>query len=222
MIVESNKSECPIIAVDEKKTKCPFAAADKTDRIQKKNNKEKKNSSSASFVMPPHPPGWRSLPIVGHAPMLLKYAEEGGELAPALLKAFNMCDGDMASLDIPGMGQNGFYVTSNADYAGIVSTDLEHWGKITHKDTRGPFYMARQVIGDALFVASDTEPNWGKAHRILMPGKLIVVVFRFEISLTTLDRTKYYTTLFLSFILNITHAITDARYYVSSNFWFRT
>jgi hypothetical protein len=30
--------------------------------------------------------------------------------------------------------------------------------------------MARQVIGDALFVASDTEPNWGKAHRILMPG----------------------------------------------------
>lgn len=170
MIVESNKTECPIIAVDEKKAKCPFAAANKTDRIQKKNNKETKNSSSSSFVMPPHPPGWRSLPIVGHAPMLLKYAEEGGELAPALLKAFNMCDGDMASLDIPGMGQNGFYVTSNADYAGIVSTDLEHWGKITHKDTRGPFYMARQVIGDALFVASDTEPNWGKAHRILMPA----------------------------------------------------
>ncbi len=66
-----------------------------------------------------------------------------------------------------------FKIASNADYAGIVSTDLEHWGKITHKDTRGPFYMARQVIGDDLFVASDTEPNWGKAHRILMPGKFL-------------------------------------------------
>jgi hypothetical protein len=112
-----------------------------------------------SVVMPPHPPGWNSLPIVGHLPMLREYCE-AGEPAPAMIKAFNMCDGDMMSLYIPGMSEKGLYFTDNADYAGIVSTDLEHWGKITHKDRRGLFYMARQVIGDSLFVASDTEVSF--------------------------------------------------------------
>ena len=57
------------------------------------------------------------------------------------------------------MSEGGLYFTSNADYAGIISTDLEHWGQITYKNKRGTFYVARQVITDSLFVASDTEPN---------------------------------------------------------------
>jgi len=136
--------------------------------VQKKQKHGRNDDRSASIVKPPSPPGWKSLPIVGHMPMLWQLVE-GGEPAPALIKAFKMCEGDMSSLDIPGENK-GLYFTSNADYARVVSTDLENWGKITHKDKRGPFYMARQVIGDALFVASDTEPNWGKAHRILMPA----------------------------------------------------
>jgi len=73
----------------------------------------------------------------------------------------------MVSLDIV-MGE--LYLTSNPDYTGIVSTDLEHFGKITHKDKRGGYHSARQVVGNALFVASDTDPDWGKAHRVLMPA----------------------------------------------------
>lgn len=142
--------------------------------VQKNRKTGRSDNCSASVVKPPSPPGWRSLPIVGHMPMLWQLVE-GGEPAPALLKAFKMCEGDISSLDMLGE-EKGLYFTSNADYARVVSTDLEHWGKITHKDKRGPFYMARQVIGDALFVASDTEPNWGIAHRILMPGKISVVI----------------------------------------------
>jgi len=170
--VNDGESQCPFATKERKKnekrdlvndgeSQCPFATKER-----KKN--EKSSTSSSPFVMPPHPPGWKSLPIVGHAPMLRKLFGEGGEPAPAMLEAFNMCDGDISSLDIPGMSENGLYFSSNADYARIVSTDTEHWGKITHKDTRGPFYMARQVIGDALFVASDTEPNWGKGKLSLL------------------------------------------------------
>ena len=46
------------------------------------------------------------------------------------------------------MSEGGLYFTINADYAGIISTNLEYWGKITHKDKQGTFYVARQVIGD--------------------------------------------------------------------------
>lgn len=145
MILENNNNkECPVVAFHGAKRQCPFAADDEIDMEKKKKSS---SGTSAPCIMPPTPPGWRSYWIVGHAPMLKRYFEEGGEAAPAMIKAFNMCDGDMSSLDIPGMSEGGMYFTSNADYAGIVSTDLEHWGKITHTDTRGPFYMARQVIG---------------------------------------------------------------------------
>jgi cytochrome P450/NADPH-cytochrome P450 reductase len=33
-----------------------------------------------------------------------------------------------------------------------------------------PLQQLRTVVGDALFTAENTEPNWGKAHRILMPA----------------------------------------------------
>ncbi len=33
-----------------------------------------------------------------------------------------------------------------------------------------PLQEARYVGGDGLFTAHDEEPNWGKAHRLLMPA----------------------------------------------------
>ena len=170
MIVEDKEEKCPIISIEEGKI-CPMTVADKYNNDRHNSRRTTGSTCFTSFpddcffgqppsvVMPPHPPGWNSLPIVGHLPTFRKYCE-AGEPAPAMIKAFNMCDGDMMSLDIPGLSEKGLYFTDNAEYAGIVSTDLEHWGKITHKDRRGPFHMARQVIGDSLFVASDTEVSF--------------------------------------------------------------
>ena len=132
--------ECPALAVQGETRKCPFATNDSN------RGTETNKVSSASLVMPPHPPGWRSYPILGHAPQIFKMGEKG-EMAPAMLKAFHMSPGDMSSLNIPGMsqGNGGVYFTSNADYAHIVSTDLEHWGKITHQDTREPVNSSSAV-----------------------------------------------------------------------------
>ncbi|KAJ8127101.1 hypothetical protein O1611_g6537 [Lasiodiplodia mahajangana] len=37
------------------------------------------------------------------------------------------------------------------------------------KSTTGPLKELRVLLGDGLFSADGTEPNWGKAHRVLMP-----------------------------------------------------
>lgn len=110
---------------------------------------------------------------MGHLPLLAKFMKQHGgcpEMIPAINGAFNMCDSDIVTIDIPGLSTAGLYLTSNPQYAGIVSTDHEHFGKITHLDKRGGYYSSRKVVGNALFVASDTDPDWGKAHRVLMPA----------------------------------------------------
>lgn len=38
------------------------------------------------------------------------------------------------------------------------------------KHLSGPLRQFRAMVGDALFTAETAEPNWGKAHRILMPA----------------------------------------------------
>ena len=126
------------------------------------------NSNHAAVV--PQLSGSR--PIVGHLPLLKGIMKEtNGEMTPALCAAFNKREEgtDIVGLDVPGLSDADFYVTNNADYAAIVSTDLEHWGKITHKDKRGGYYTARKIVGNALFTASDGA-DWAKSHRILMPA----------------------------------------------------
>jgi hypothetical protein len=128
------------------------------------NNGSLSSSASSSIVVPPQPPGRR--PIIGHLGLINKIIKQSGrsEMLPALNDAFKMCAGenstktDIAHIDMVG---STFYLTSNADYAGIVTTDLEHWGKITHTDSRGGFYSARKVVGNALFTASDGA-DWGE------------------------------------------------------------
>ncbi len=39
-----------------------------------------------------------------------------------------------------------------------------------HKAVHGPLRQLRPLVGDGLFTAYDEEPNWGKAHRLLMPA----------------------------------------------------
>ncbi|KAJ7622599.1 fatty acid hydroxylase [Mycena polygramma] len=39
-----------------------------------------------------------------------------------------------------------------------------------HKRVNGPLREVRNLVGDALFTAEDNEPNWGIAHRLLMPA----------------------------------------------------
>ncbi|CAN5729210.1 hypothetical protein BH09MYX1_BH09MYX1_25860 [soil metagenome] len=39
-----------------------------------------------------------------------------------------------------------------------------------NKTVIGPLEAVREFTGDGLFTARGTEPNWGKAHRILVPG----------------------------------------------------
>ena len=39
-----------------------------------------------------------------------------------------------------------------------------------HKTLAKPLAELRPAVGDGLFTAYGTEPNWGKAHRILMPA----------------------------------------------------
>lgn len=45
-------------------------------------------------------------------------------------------------------------------------SDTERFEKMVH----GPLIEIRDLAGDALFTAHTHEPNWGKAHRILMPA----------------------------------------------------
>ena len=38
------------------------------------------------------------------------------------------------------------------------------------KSVRGPLHRVRAISGDGLFTAYTTEPNWSKAHNILLPN----------------------------------------------------
>jgi hypothetical protein len=127
-------------------------------------NGSSSTSTSSSIAVPPQPPG--RLPIIGHLGLINKILKQNGqsEIPPALNAAFKMCAGenssnnDIAHIDLVGLTM---YLTSNADYADIITSDLEHWGKITHKENRGGYYAARKVVGNALFVASDGA-DWGE------------------------------------------------------------
>ena len=135
-------------------------------------NAESKLTTQDIIVTPHQPDG--KLPIVGHLAVLKKISKQLGqkEWGPKMNEVFRQCvgenstNGDTVFLTFPGVL---VYLTSNADYAATTMTDLQHWGKITHKDRRGGYYTARTIVGDALFTASDGEDH-SKSHRILMPA----------------------------------------------------
>ncbi|KAJ7640087.1 fatty acid hydroxylase [Mycena polygramma] len=62
------------------------------------------------------------------------------------------------------LGHNVIFVSSHA-LINEVSDDTRF-----HKRVTGGLRQVRNLVGDALFTAEDTEPNWGIAHRLLMPA----------------------------------------------------
>lgn len=120
-------------------------------------------------ALPPFPPENR---LLGNMPLLAReIRNHNKEPLPALSKVYEDFKDPATqtlALSLPGAGD--LWLTANPEFVERISTDLEHFGKITHTDSRGPMYSARAVVKDSLFTASDTEKNWGKAHRILMPA----------------------------------------------------
>ncbi|KAJ7035907.1 fatty acid hydroxylase [Mycena alexandri] len=70
--------------------------------------------------------------------------------------------GEIYQLDL--LGRKVIAVSSHA-LANEVSNDTRF-----HKRVTGGLLEVRNLTGDALFTAQDDEPNWGIAHRLLMPA----------------------------------------------------
>ncbi|KAF7347083.1 Fatty acid hydroxylase [Mycena venus] len=70
--------------------------------------------------------------------------------------------GEIYQLDL--LGQRILYVSSYK-LVNEISDDTRF-----HKRVTGPLREVRNLVGDALFTAEDNEPNWGIAHRLLMPA----------------------------------------------------
>ncbi|KAJ7708609.1 fatty acid hydroxylase [Mycena metata] len=70
--------------------------------------------------------------------------------------------GEIYQLDL--LGRKVITVSSHA-LANEVSDDTRF-----HKRVAGGLMEVRNLTGDALFTAQDDEPNWGIAHRLLMPA----------------------------------------------------
>lgn len=100
----------------------------------------------------PKPPG---LPIVGNA--LSVDASAPVQHMMALAKEH----GEIYVLDLVGTP---FVVVSGADLVAEVS-DESRFGKVV----RGPLRKLRAITGNGLFTGDTQDPDWGKAHNILLP-----------------------------------------------------
>ena len=107
-----------------------------------------------SAVRPiPHPP---RLPILGNLPQVL-----GDTIVQELMGLANQY-GPIYELVLPGTS---FFVVSSHKLASEVC-DEERF----HKGIHGALEEIRRFAGDGLFTAYQGEPNWSKAHNILLPG----------------------------------------------------
>jgi cytochrome P450/NADPH-cytochrome P450 reductase len=99
----------------------------------------------------PHPP---TKPVVGN--MLSVDASAPSQHLARMAKEY----GPIFWLDMMG---SPFVVVSGADLVDELSDE-----KRFDKSVRGSLRRVRLIAGDALFTAYTTEPNWSKAHNILM------------------------------------------------------
>ena len=101
----------------------------------------------------PHPPRW---PLVGNLPQIPK-----SRMAQHMLTVSRDFDGifemDFAGVRVP--------FAFSADLVAELC-DENRFRKVI----RPPLSLLRDIVGDGLFTAKGEEPNWGKAHRILMPA----------------------------------------------------
>ncbi|MFL6712930.1 MAG: cytochrome P450, partial [Sulfurifustis sp.] len=106
-----------------------------------------------AFADIPTPP---QLPIVGNVLQVPK-----GKLMQHLLEVSRHFDG---IFEMNFAGRKVAFVHS-AELAAEVCDETRF-----RKFIRPPLIFLRKAVGDALFTAHNEEPNWGKAHRILLPA----------------------------------------------------
>lgn len=102
-------------------------------------------------------PAPKSLPVLGH---IHRVAREG--LVSYLLDVSREMPGGIFRIDFGG--RDALFVT-NADIAAELC-DETRFRKLPGPGLR----VVRKFAGDGLFTAFSEEPNWGKAHRILLPA----------------------------------------------------
>ena len=111
-------------------------------------------TAPASALQPlPHPPRW---PLVGNLLQIPK-----SRMAQYFLEVSRDFDGifemDFAGVKIP--------FAYSAELVEELSDETRF-----RKVIRPPLSLLRDIVGDGLFTAKGEEPQWGKAHRILMPA----------------------------------------------------
>ncbi len=101
----------------------------------------------------PHPP---RLPIIGNLPQV--FGDTIVQELVALTKQYN----PIYEMVIPGTR---FYVVSSHELVKEICDE-----KRFHKAVHGVLIEIRRFAGDGLFTALPGEPNWSKAHNILLPA----------------------------------------------------
>ncbi|MEU6103328.1 bifunctional cytochrome P450/NADPH--P450 reductase [Streptomyces flaveolus] len=114
---------------------------------------------AASAHAAPPVPGPKPLPLVGNlADMLTSSAESSIDFADD----FHSKYGSVFALNLPG--QHRMIIASSHELvAEMCSSPV--WSKAVHTALE----EVRAFAGDGLFTAYNDEPNWGAAHRLLMP-----------------------------------------------------
>lgn len=107
----------------------------------------------------PRIPGPAALPVVGN---LFEVLGASQETSIEFAEDYHAKYGGMFALDVLGTRQ--IFASEHALVAEMCSSPL--WSKKVHD----AIDQVRDFGGDGLFTAYNEEPNWGKAHRLLMPA----------------------------------------------------
>lgn len=102
-------------------------------------------------------PGPRQWPVVGNLPELLR-DDRQVKVMTDLAKKY----GGIFRL---GVGGRDAIIISEHEYVEQIRSDSQ-WRKVIHQALQ----PVRAFGGDGLFTAYNSEPNWAKAHRLLMPA----------------------------------------------------
>ncbi|MFE2456733.1 bifunctional cytochrome P450/NADPH--P450 reductase [Streptomyces sp. NPDC059402] len=104
-------------------------------------------------------PGPKPLPVVGN---LLEVLTDSHQTSEEFAEFYHSKYGGVFALSIGGKRQ--IFASQQALVAEMCSSPL--WSKAVHESLA----ELRVAVGDGLFTAYNEEPNWGRAHRLLMPA----------------------------------------------------
>lgn len=104
-------------------------------------------------------PGPKPLPLVGN---LFELLGSGHDSSIEFAEEYHARYGGVFALTVGGRRQ--IFASSRELVAEMCSSPL--WSKAVHDSLE----QLRDLAGDGLFTAYNEEPNWGAAHRLLMPA----------------------------------------------------